>query len=289
MKLITCRHEGRSTWGAVTEDGKGVIDLGRRLPDLPDLSTALESGRLDEARAAAGWAEADFELSDVVYERTIPRPGKILCIGVNYGGRSAEYTDASTSNKPSVFVRFPGSLTGHNQSLVRPPESSQLDYEGEIVAIIGKRGRRIPQAEAREHIAGLSLGNEGSIRDWLRHGKFNVTQGKNWERSGSMGPWMATLDEIGDFENLRLQTHVNGELRQDDTVASMAFPIEFQIAYLSTFITLEPGDAIYTGTPTGAGAHLEPPQWLEPGDIVEVSVDEIGTLRNTIQDEDSLE
>ncbi len=285
MKFVTCRFEGRTTWGAVTEDNSGVIDLGRRLPDLPDLSTALETGRLTEAQESAGWSDADFDLADVDFERTIPRPGKIFCIGVNYGGRNAEYADSTSSNKPSVFVRFPESLTGHQQPLIRPPESVQLDYEGEIVAVIGQQGRRIPRGQARDYIAGLTLGNEGTIRDWLRHAKFNVTQGKNWESSGSMGPWLVTLDEIGDFEDLRLQTHVNGELRQDDTVASMAFSIEFQIEYLSTFITLEPGDVIYTGTPTGAGARLEPPQWLEPGDVVQVSVDGIGTLENTIEDE----
>ncbi|MDP6862911.1 MAG: fumarylacetoacetate hydrolase family protein [Acidimicrobiales bacterium] len=285
MKFVTCRFEGRTTWGAVTEDNSGVIDLGRRLPDLPDLSTALRTGRLTEAQESAGWSDADFDLADADFERTIPRPGKIFCIGVNYGGRNAEYADSTSSNKPSVFVRFPESLTGHQQPLIRPPESVQLDYEGEIVAVIGQQGRRIPRGQARDYIAGLTLGNEGTIRDWLRHAKFNVTQGKNWESSGSMGPWLVTLDEIGDFEDLRLQTHVNGELRQDDTVASMAFSIEFQIEYLSTFITLEPGDVIYTGTPTGAGARLEPPQWLEPGDVVQVSVDGIGTLENTIEDE----
>ena len=285
MRFVTCRFEGRTTWGAVTEDNSGVIDLGRRLPDLPDLSTALRTGRLTEAQESAGWSDADFDLADADFERTIPRPGKIFCIGVNYGGRNAEYADSTSSNKPSVFVRFPESLTGHQQPLIRPPESVQLDYEGEIVAVIGQQGRRIPRGQARDYIAGLTLGNEGTIRDWLRHAKFNVTQGKNWESSGSMGPWLVTLDEIGDFEDLRLQTHVNGELRQDDTVASMAFSIEFQIEYLSTFITLEPGDVIYTGTPTGAGARLEPPQWLEPGDVVQVSVDGIGTLENTIEDE----
>ncbi len=285
MKFVTCRHGNRTTWGAVTQDGEGVVDLGRRLPDIADLTSALETGSLDKARDAASWAEADFTLSEVVFERTIPRPKKIFCIGVNYGGRNTEYTDSSSSTKPSVFVRFPESLTGHDQGLIRPPESEQLDYEGEIVAVIGRRGRRIAQEDAREHIAGLTLGNEGTIRDWLRHGKFNVTQGKNWEKSGSMGPWLVTLDEIGEFEDLRLQTRVNGELRQDDTPATMAYPIEYQIEYLSTFITLEPGDVIYTGTPTGAGARLDPPVWLVPGDVVEVSVEGIGILRNTIEDE----
>jgi 2-keto-4-pentenoate hydratase/2-oxohepta-3-ene-1,7-dioic acid hydratase in catechol pathway len=124
-----------------------------------------------------------------------------------------------------------------------------------------------------------------TIRDWVRHAKFNVTQGKNWDSSGAIGPWMVTLDEIGDFENLHLTTHVNGELRQDDTPATMAYPIEYQIEYLSTFCTLEPGDIIFTGTPTGAGARFDPPKFLVPGDTIEVSVPELGTLRNGVRDE----
>ncbi len=286
MRYLTCRHEGRLTWGVLTEDNEGVIDLGKRFPQIPDLRAALANSQLSEIQTTFSGDEPDFSLSEAIFERTIFNPRKIFCIGVNYGGRGAEYSDPTSPNKPSVFVRFPSSLTGHNRSLIRPPESSELDYEGEIVAIIGKGGRRIAQSKAKEHIAGLSLGNEGTIRDWLRHAKFNVTQGKNWERSGSMGPWMVTIDEFGDFENLRLQTRVNGELRQNDLVSSMAFPIEFQVAYLSTFIALEPGDVIFTGTPTGAGARLDPPQWLKPGDVVEVTVQEIGTLTNTIQDED---
>ena len=184
-----------------------------------------------------------------------------------------------------MFVRFPDSLVGHGEPLVRPPESDQLDYEGEIVAVIGTGGRRIPRAHARAHLAGLTLGNEGTIRDWVRHAKFNVTQGKNWEASGSMGPWLVTMDEIGDLDDLHLTTTVNGEIRQDDTTKSMAFPIEFQVEYLSTFCTLEPGDVIFTGTPTGAGARFDPPRFLEPGDVVDVHEPSIGTLRNTVMDE----
>ena len=153
------------------------------------------------------------------------------------------------------------------------------------MAVIGRRGRRIPAESARDHLAGLTLGNEGTIRDWVRHAKFNVTQGKNWESSGAIGPWMVTLDEIGPFDELEISTRVNGELRQADSPASMAFPIELQVAYLSTFTTLSPGDLIFTGTPTGAGARLDPPVWLRPGDEVEVNVEGIGTLRNGVADE----
>ena len=250
-----------------------------------DLGDLLAQGRIDEARSISSDEPADHVLSDITFDRLLPWPRKIFCIGVNYGGRSAEYDDKSDAAYPSVFIRYPDSFTGHEQALVRPPESRQLDYEGEIVIVIGKGGRRIPVADARDHIAGLSLGNEGTIRDWVRHAKFNVTQGKNWESTGAIGPWLVTIDEIGDLERLHLTTRVNGELRQDNTPATMKYPIEYQIHYLSTFTSLQPGDVIFSGTPTGAGARFDPPIWLEPGDVVDVSVPEIGTLRNTVRDE----
>ena len=297
MKLLSYSHpsirNGSTSFGAVNDTASpaaSIVDLSTRMPGVRNLSDLIAQQRVDEARSIVETASPNptvhVALSAVTYERTLPSPGKIFCIGVNYGGRNAEYRDGQDApTKPSVFVRFPSSFTGHDRSLIRPPESPQLDYEGEIVAVIGTGGRRITRADARHHIAGLTLGNEGTIRDWVRHAKFNVTQGKNWDSSGSIGPWMTTLDEIGEFENLHLTTHVNGELRQDDTPATMAYPIEFQIEYLSTFCTLEPGDIIFTGTPTGAGARFDPPRFLEPGDVVEVSVPELGTLRNGIADE----
>ena len=286
MRLLSFTADDVASFGVLTPDGAGVIDLSRRLDGVSDLRDLIAQQRLDEAVSMlASNPGADFALADIAFERVLRAPGKIFCIGVNYGGRAGEYADRSQAGYPSVFVRFPESLVGHEQAILRPPESDQLDYEGEIVVVIGTEGRRIPAARAREHIAGLTLGNEGTIRDWVRHGKFNVTQGKNWHQSGSIGPWLVTLDEIGDFTDLRLTTRVNGELRQDDSPATMRFPIEYQIEYLSTFATLSPGDLIFTGTPTGAGARLNPPVWLAPGDTVEVSVPEIGTLRNPIHDE----
>lgn len=289
MRLLSYSIDGEKSFGAAIDSG--VIDLGYRLNGVRDLTDLIAQGRIDEARqvtdhSLADHSLADHSLADIVFEPTILRPGKILCIGVNYGGRNAEYRDGTANtDKPSVFVRFPSSLTGHLHDLVRPPESDQLDYEGEIVVVIGTRGRRIDQADARRHIAGLTLGNEGTIRDWVRHAKFNVTQGKNWDSSGAIGPWMVPIEEFGAFDDLHLTTRVNGELRQDDTPASMAFPIDYQIAYLSTFCTLEPGDLIFTGTPIGAGARFDPPRFLQPGDIVEVAVPEIGVLRNGVRDE----
>lgn len=273
-----------SSYGLVSADGNGIVDLARRVEGAPDLDELISQGRLHEALAFSDDGP-DVALCDIAYERLLRWPSKIFCIGVNYGGRNAEYADKSDSAYPSVFIRFPDSFTGHQQPLLRPPESPQLDYEGEIVVVIGIGGRRIPVDQARVHIAGVSLGNEGTIRDWVRHAKFNVTQGKNWPASGALGPWLVPIDEIGPFADLRITTRVNGELRQDDSPATMKYPIEYQIHYLSTFTELRPGDVIFTGTPTGAGARQDPSVWLAPGDVVEVSVPGIGTLTNPVSDE----
>ena len=284
MRLLSYTVHGASSFGMLTPDGTGVIDLAARIDGARDLGDLVAQGRISEA---AGWGDsnADHALDGITFERLLPRPGKIICIGVNYGGRGAEYAEDRGDAYPSVFVRFPETLVGHEQALLRPPESEQLDYEGEIVVVVGTGGRRIGVEQARSHIAGVTLGNEGTVRDWIRHGRFNVTQGKNWHRSGSVGPWLVTLDEIGDFDDLRLTTRVNGELRQDDLAGNMRFSIGYQIHYLSTFVGLDAGDVIFTGTPTGAGARFDPPVWLKPGDVVEVTVPEIGTLRNPVQDE----
>jgi 2-keto-4-pentenoate hydratase/2-oxohepta-3-ene-1,7-dioic acid hydratase in catechol pathway len=212
-------------------------------------------------------------------------PEKILCIGVNYGNRNEEYKDNSDAPKyPSMFFRTPGSFVGHGAPLIRPPESPQLDYEGEIVLVIGKECHRIKPEQARDHIAGYTLCNEGTIRDWLRHAKFNVTQGKNFDRSGSIGPWMVTADEIAYGKPMHLVTTVNGEIRQDDSTANLIFDFDYLLSYITIFTTLKPGDMIVTGTPTGAGARFDPPKWLVPGDVIEVTVPEIGTLRNGVED-----
>ena len=152
--------------------------------------------------------------------------------------------------------------------------------------VVGKPGRRIPRDRVWDHIAGLTLMNEGSVRDWLRHARFNVTQGKNFERSGSLGPWMVTTDELGGRDALHLTTTVNGEVRQDDTTANLLFPFDYLVSYLSTFMRLQPGDVIATGTPTGAGARFDPPRYLRAGDLVTVTVPEIGSLANAVRDEE---
>jgi 2-keto-4-pentenoate hydratase/2-oxohepta-3-ene-1,7-dioic acid hydratase in catechol pathway len=214
------------------------------------------------------------------------RGTRYFCIGVNYPDRNEEYKDGSERPKyPSIFIRTHTSFVSHGEPIVRPRESEQLDYEGEIVVVIGKGGRRIPQGTALSHISGYSCANEGSVRDWLRHSKFNVTQGKNFDRSGSLGPHLVPAEEVGSGP-LRVVTRVNGEVRQDDTSERMIFSVPYLISYLSTFCSLEPGDVILTGTPSGAGARLTPPKYLRAGDLVEVEISGVGLLSNTVIDDD---
>ena len=282
MKFVTYSKDGVETFGAVVDDG--VIDLGKRHDDIADLRQAIRDNRLGDLAAEA--TGADYPLDQVRFLPPIPNPEKIICIGVNYANRNAEYKDGSEAPKyPSVFMRTRESLTGHEQPLMDPPESDQLDYEGEIVIVIGKEGRRIPEDKAQKHVAGLTIMNEGSLRDFLRHAKFNVTQGKNFECSGSLGPWMVTPDELDPMGELKVMTRVNGEERQNDTTASLMFPFRYLISYLSTFYRLKPGDIIATGTPNGAGARFDPPKYLKDGDVVEVEVPGIGILRNRVETE----
>ena len=284
MRLASFTIQGQPSYGAVVDDG--VVDLhgrfGGRFPSLLDL---LRGQALAEAKAGLAGARADYPLSDVSLLPPVTAPEKILCIGINYANRNKDYDDADVPKYPSMFFRAPGSLAGHGQAIVRPKVSEQLDYEGEIAIVIGLEGRHIARQDALAHIAGATLCNEGTVRDWLRHGKFNVTQGKNFDASGSMGPWMVTTDEIDLAKPLHLTVRVNGDVTQDDTTANMIFPFADLIAYVTTFMTLKPGDVIVTGTPIKLGPRSEPPRWLRPGDVVEIAVPEIGTLRNEVADE----
>jgi 2-keto-4-pentenoate hydratase/2-oxohepta-3-ene-1,7-dioic acid hydratase in catechol pathway len=288
MRLVSFETAGGPGWGAVVGDGggAGIVELGARIPGLAGVAELFAAGALDQARDIVELAQPDLALADVKLARPVPRPGKIVCVGVNYAERNEEYRDGSERPRyPSLFMRTPGSLVAHGEPIVRPPESVQLDYEGEIAIVIGRAGRRIPRERALQHVGGLTCVNEGTIRDWLRHGKFNVTQGKNFERSGAIGPWLVTADEFPRFDRLRVVTRVDGEVRQDDTTGRLMFPFDCLIHYVSTFMALEPGDVISTGTPTGAGARFDPPRWLVPGNRVEVEVEGVGVLSNPVVDE----
>lgn len=282
MRICTFSVGNSRSWGVVDE--RGIVDLGARIGG--SVLDVLQNDQLAAVRDQAATATADHDPADVTCELPVDRPEKIACIGVNYANRNAEYKDGSDEPQwPSLFMRTIDSFTGHDAPLWRPPESTQLDYEGEIAIVIGKSGHRIAERDALGHIAGLTLLNEGTLRDWIRHAKFNVTQGKNFVRSGSIGPWIVTADEFEHYDDLVLTTRVNGEQRQHDTTANLMFPFRYLISYLSTFFILKPGDIISTGTPLGAGARFDPPRYLVPGDVVEIEVPRIGLLRNGVIDD----
>lgn len=282
-RLAAFRAAGRDRYGVATE--AGLVDLTDAFP-YPGLKEAVEAGALGALVAAAEGRVPDFSEADVEFLIPIANPEKILCVGVNFPDRNAEYKDGQEApGKPSLFIRFPRSFVGHGQNLVRPPESPQLDYEGEVVIVIGKGGRRIAREDAYDHIAAITLANEGTIRDWVRHAKFNVTQGKNWDSSGAIGPWLVPFTDPAQLDDIALETRVNGEVRQQDRTGRMLYDFCYIVNYVSTFTTLVPGDVILCGTPTGAGARFDPPVWLNPGDVIEVEAEGIGTLRNGVEDE----
>jgi len=284
-RLATFFINGAIKYGALVDGG--VVDLSaRRGKDYPTLREVVAAGALTQLAEEAAGRSPDHALEAVTWLPPILQPEKILCIGVNYPDRNAEYKDGSDAPRyPSMFMRTPRSFVGHDTPLVRPRASAQLDYEGELVLIIGKTGRHIPQARALDHVAAITLCNEGTIRDWVRHAKFNVTQGKNFDSTASLGPWLVPYTDESQISDIRLTTRVNGELRQDDRTSRLIFPFRYLINYISTFTTLVPGDVIVTGTPTGAGARFDPPRYLKPGDVIEIEAEGIGLLRNGVVDE----
>ncbi|MDR6860690.1 fumarylacetoacetate hydrolase family protein [Variovorax guangxiensis] len=283
MKLISFQHNnGQDSYGAVL--GDRVVDLrevfGTRAPDLKAL---IAAGLLGEAAAALSSARATLALAELRLLPVIPNPGKIVCVGLNYGDHVRE-TGREITEKPTLFLRVAESQLAHGEDIVLPPESSRLDYEGEIAVVIGQGGRRIAEADAWAHIAGYACYNDGSIRDW-QTATPQWTAGKNFWRTGGFGPWMVTRDEIRDDQVMTLVTRLNGEEMQRTTTDKLIHSIPRQIAHISAFTPLSPGDVIVTGTPGGVGAKRNPPVWMKPGDIVEIEVDAIGVLRNGIRAE----
>jgi 2-keto-4-pentenoate hydratase/2-oxohepta-3-ene-1,7-dioic acid hydratase in catechol pathway len=280
MKLSTVKIAGRVTWGIV--EGETFHDVGAAMKaTYPDLKQAVAAGLAGVAEAKTG--AATYPTSDVEWLAVIPNPDKILCVGLNYEMHRQE-TGRSVVENPTIFARYANSQIGHMAPIVRPKVSSDLDYEGELAVIISKPGRYISRENALEHVAGYSIYNDGSVRDFQRH-THQFTPGKNFPDTGAFGPWMMTPDELGDLDPLRIQTRLNGEVVQDATFGMMIFDVARIIEYCSSFTRLEAGDVIATGTPGGVGAKRNPPLWMKPGDIVEVEIDKLGMLRNPIGQE----
>jgi len=276
MKLASYRLNNKDSYGVVV--GDGIVDLGKRLP-YADLRALLEADGLSKAADLAK-EKPDAKVSDVTFLPLIANPGKIICVGLNYKAHREE-TGRKPTDNPALFVRFPDSQTAHGDVMVKPKNSVEFDYEGELAVVIGKSGRHIAEKDAFSIIAGYSCYNDGSVRDWQYH-TMQWTPGKNYPKTGSFGPWMVTKDEIPDVNKLTLKTRLNGQQVQETGIDLMLFPIPVLINYITTFTQLNPGDVISTGTPGGVGVKRTPQLFMKPGDTVEVEISSIGILQNKV-------
>jgi 2-keto-4-pentenoate hydratase/2-oxohepta-3-ene-1,7-dioic acid hydratase in catechol pathway len=287
MKLLSFSHAGRESWGAVL--GERVVDLGKmfegKYPLLQDFIASPDFARRDSLVAQC---QPELLLADLTHLPVITRPEKIVLLVRNYLDHHQEVVAAGLKREipqfPPLFLRVWRSQIGHGAALIRPTISDELDWEGELAVIIGKGGRHIAESEALSHVAGYACYNDASIREWQFHAQ-QIAAGKNFVGTGGFGPWMVTADEIADPSNLKLETRLNGTVMQSSNTGNMIFALPRLINYISTIFDLVPGDVIVTGTPAGTGWTLKPPRFLRPSDVVEVEIEQIGLLRNTVMDE----
>ena len=279
MKLVSFIHAGQAAYGIV--QGERTLlppaDFRSRFPDLKSVLQAGAEGALEQAATSQGTV---LDPATVQALPVLPNPGKVICVGLNYKTHVAE-TKRADSEYPSLFLRFADTLAAHGDVVLRPPFSERFDWEGELAFVIGKGGRHIPRAQAFEHIAGYACFNDISVRDWQRH-THQFTPGKNFPGTGPLGPWLVTRDEVPDVTALTLETRVNGQVMQHAGIADLIFDIPVLVEYISRFTPLSAGDVIATGTPGGVGDRREPPLYMHEGDIVEVEITGLGTLRNRI-------
>ena len=279
MKLVSYTIGDNASYGIWRDDG--IVDLPARVAGAGSTLRSILD-RLDDVRPYAD-AAPDHAHDAVELLPPVPDPKKILCVGLNYKSHIAE-TGRDAPAYPILFPRYPDSLVGAGQDLVRPRASTDFDYEGELAFVIGRGGRHIAAADALDHVAGFACFNDGSIRDWQRH-TTQFMPGKSFWRSGSFGPWLVTPDEVGEIGPLKLTTRLNGEVMQQASLDDLLFGVPDLIAYLSTILPVEPGDVVATGTTGGVGLFRQPQVWMKPGDRVEVEIDRLGVLSNGIADE----
>ncbi|MFP9229775.1 fumarylacetoacetate hydrolase family protein [Pectobacterium cacticida] len=277
MKFASYRHNGKDSYGIYTS--AGLIDLGSKIGRrYPDLKALLAQNALSVAQEFS-LNKPDIPVAEVTFLPVITAPGKILCVGMNYAAKRQEFNEQDPA--PTLFVRFADSQTGHATPIIKPYYSNEFDYEGELAVIIGTGGQNISQNNALSHVAGYSCYMDGSARDW-QHSWF--TAGKNWQKTGAFGPCLTTRDEIPDPHRLSIRTYLNGRMVQDDNTGNMIHKIAELIEYISTFTPLSTGDVIITGSPGGVGKKRNPPLFMKAGDCIEVEIEHVGHLRNTIVD-----
>jgi 2-keto-4-pentenoate hydratase/2-oxohepta-3-ene-1,7-dioic acid hydratase in catechol pathway len=280
MKLASYVADGKPAFGAVT--GDGVVTLNDRLAGkYATLREALAGGALDEMRRVAAGAKPDHKLADIRFLPVIPNPEKILCVGINYKSHAAEHGQEAPK-LPNIFTRFPNTLVPHEGEMIRPKVSTNLDFEGELALVVGRGGRHIKAENALDHVAGYTCFCDGSVRDFT---KYSLVASKNFLGTGPLGPWLVTADEIPDPTKLTLVTRLNGAEMQRSGTDMLIHSIPAIIAFCSVFTPLTPGDVIATGTPDGIGAKRNPPVWMKAGDVLEIEISGIGTLRNRVADE----
>jgi len=284
VKLVSYRARGKERYGLLSPDGVGVIDATARIDGAETLRDVLAQDRLKEVLGATSGAAPDDALDDVVLALPITEPEKILCAGRNYRAYHEVVEQQRAPDYPSIFGRFASSFSAHRQPILKPKAGDQLDYEGELVVVIGKAGRHISEERAFDHVAGYTCMNEGTVRDWMSKGTQNLPA-KNFDRSGGLGPFIVTADEVPDPARLRIITRRNGRVVQDGSTEQMIFDIPFLIAHISKFTRLEPGDLIATGSPGGSAVESSSPEWLRDGEVIEVEISGIGRLENPIASE----
>lgn len=283
MRFVSFEHQGRASYGLWRDEGSWWQAPPAWQQRHRDLTSVIAAGELEGLERAAREQGSLLQASDCRLLPVIPHPGKVFCVGLNYKSHVAEMKRAD-SEYPAIFTRFADSLTAHGAPLVKPAATGRFDYEGELAVIIGQGGRRISRDRAFEHIAGYACFNDGTARDWQRH-THQWTPGKNFPATGPLGPFMASRQAIADVDALTLETRLNGQVMQHARLADLIFTLPVIIEYLSGFTTLSPGDVIATGTPGGVGDKREPPVYMNAGDVIEVEITGLGTLRNTVCDE----
>jgi 2-keto-4-pentenoate hydratase/2-oxohepta-3-ene-1,7-dioic acid hydratase in catechol pathway len=286
MKLLSFSHGKKESWGAVA--GDAIIDLGKALPQYPALVDFIGSPDFARRDQIVASHKPDLKLADIDYLPVIPRPEKIVCAVRNYLDHHNEAVAFGMKREltefPPIFLRVWRSQVGHNAPVIRPKVSTNLDWEGELAVVIGKGGRHIPEDQAMAHVAGYSIYNDVSVRDYQRHAQ-QIAAGKNFVGTGPFGPFLVTADEIPDPTKLKLETRVNGVTMQSSDTSLLIFSIPRLISYSSDIFDLVPGDVIATGTPAGVGFTRKPPIFLKAGDVVEVEIEKLGVLRNPVIDE----
>ena len=281
MKLISYRRGLRAHFGIVTDGG--VVELTDKVAGAADLATLLADPHLlAQARQLAA-GKADYPFDSVALEPVIPKPGKVVCVGINYVEHAHE-AGRKIGQYPVIFQRYSETLIAHGAPLLRPKASSQFDFEAELAVVIGKGGAHIDPANAMEHVAGYTCFNDASVRDWQFH-THQYGMGKNFAGTGALGPWLVTSDEIANYRDLTVTGRLNGEQLQSGKLSELAFDIPALIAYISQALPWNPGDILATGTPSGIGFKRTPPIFLEAGGVFEVTIAGIGTLSNPVVDE----